>query len=84
MLFFLLSIYIYTKLGIQKKFQFLIDFLGEWNVVIKIIYSYTFGIYSCSMKEQEKVFWEQGDFGYVKKRIDSMKTYCESTEEKVI
>lgn len=30
-----------------------------------------------SMKKQEKLFWDQGDFGYIKKRLDSMKTMCE-------
>ena len=29
-----------------------------------------------SIKDQQKIFWEQGDFGYLKNFLDSMMNLC--------
>eukprot|EP00112_Aurelia_sp_Birch-Aquarium-sp1_P024077 Seg745.5 transcript_id=Seg745.5/GoldUCD/mRNA.D3Y31 product="EGF domain-specific O-linked N-acetylglucosamine transferase" protein_id=Seg745.5/GoldUCD/D3Y31 len=34
-----------------------------------------------TMADQQKIFWEQGDFGYLKKFMDGMMTLCKPREE---
>ena len=46
------------------------------NVALFILELSPFHSRAESLEEQRRTYWEQADFGYIKKKIDTMKYIC--------